>query len=215
MVGKGSTVRVRQRALLECPARARFLRFMGTVVRACGPREAAHGNDLETSAVRSGLRGAGVWGALPPGRAPVRAGQDPTSWVRCICGGCGRVDGGSRSGLQRRIRSMWRRRDRARFDLVCPWCARGGLVPHSRRSRVDQPISGAARRCPGKGVRPERSEPQSGGLDCVGRCSYDVPTVLVGVGGTPPTILLHTAQSNTRSTALDLAEAAVAEDPHS
>jgi hypothetical protein len=49
---------------------------------------------------------------------------------------------------------------------VCPWCARGGFVPHSRRSRLTQPMSEGDRRCQGQPGRAERSEPRSGGLDC-------------------------------------------------
>jgi hypothetical protein len=44
--------------------------------------------------------------------------------------------------------------------------ARCGRVPHFRRSRLTQHISGADRRCQGPPVRAERSEPRSGGLDC-------------------------------------------------
>jgi hypothetical protein len=71
----------------------------------------------------------------------------PDSWVRCICGGCGRVGDGPRLALQRLFGPPRRRRDRARLDLVCPWCARGGLVvPQSRRSRLTLLISGGGRR---------------------------------------------------------------------
>jgi len=95
-----------------------------------------------------------------------------TSWVRCICGGCERVGGGARSARQRGFRPGRRRRDRVRFDLVCPWCARGGLVPHSGRSRLTQPISGGGRRGQ-DGVRQDRASARrvSGPLDVGGLSS--------------------------------------------
>ena len=120
-------------------------------------------------------------GAAPRGRGRVPLGTSrgrpppsvyasgSTSWVRCICGGFGLVRGGGRSALQRGVGPPRRRRDRARFDLVCPWCARGGLVPHSRRSRLTLPISGGGRRGQGESVRTERSSPRSGLLDAGGR----------------------------------------------
>jgi hypothetical protein len=46
-------------------------------------------------------------------------------------------------------------RDRARFDLVCPSCGRGGLVPQYRRSRLTLTISGGGRRGQVEVDRPE------------------------------------------------------------
>ena len=89
-----------------------------------------------------------------------------SSRVRCICGARGHLvvvggsvgsvvaepveDGGQRAGL----------------GSVCLRCGRGGRVPHSRRSRLTQSMSGADWRCQDQPGRAERSEPRSGGLDC-------------------------------------------------
>jgi hypothetical protein len=88
------------------------------------------------------------------------------SWVRCICRARGSSGRGVPAALGRRSRARRRRRSSRPLEPVCLWCARGGPVPHSRRSRHTQPISGADRRCQGQPDRAERSEPRSGGLDC-------------------------------------------------
>jgi hypothetical protein len=56
--------------------------------------------------------------------------------------------------LERGFRAGRRRRADRRSGRVCLWCARGGLVPHSRRSRLTQPISGAGAGCQGPPARP-------------------------------------------------------------
>jgi hypothetical protein len=88
------------------------------------------------------------------------------SWVRCIWSARGspRSRGPRAMGRQCGARRRWR--STRRLGAVCLWCARDGRVPHSRRSRLTQPISGGDRRCQGPPVRAERSEPRSGGLDC-------------------------------------------------
>ena len=63
----------------------------------------------------------------------------------------------------------------AGFDPVCPWCARGGRDPHSRRSRLTQHISGGGRRGQEEPDRAERSKLRSSPLDAGGR-----PALAVG-----------------------------------
>ena len=50
-----------------------------------------------------------------------------TAWVRCICGGCGWVNGGGRSALERRfpawLATEWSCRFRSRVFVVCTWRA--------------------------------------------------------------------------------------------
>src|SRR3954471_19010259 len=54
-------------------------------------------------------------------------------------------------------------------SIPCVWCARGGLDPHFRRSRLTLPMSGGGRRGQEEGVSAERSEVRSRPLDVVGR----------------------------------------------
>src|SRR5215217_3983047 len=72
-------------------------------------------------------------------------GRRSTSWVRCICERRRASVRGGPATLQRGCGPSERPRGSAGFEPVCLWCARGGLDPHSRRSRVDQRISGGGR----------------------------------------------------------------------
>ena len=96
-------------------------------------------------------------------------------WMRCICGRFGQLRDIRRSGPQRRFWSGPRRRGGARLDPVCPWCARGGLVPHFRRSRLTKQISGGDRRGQGQSVRTSpRASREAAPLDGGGRRSCAV-----------------------------------------
>ena len=104
--------------------------------------------------------------------------ERPTSWVRCICGRCGSarravVASGSGARVYGLVDGL-RRSRLARDSCVCGVHV-AGLVPHTRRSRDTQPISGADRRCQGQPGRAERSEPRSGGLDCRREAKLAVP----------------------------------------
>src|SRR4051794_5069493 len=56
-------------------------------------------------------------------------------------------------------------RERACFERVCLWCARGGPCPQGRRSRLDQLISGRGRRGQEERVSVEGSELRSSLLE--------------------------------------------------
>jgi hypothetical protein len=96
--------------------------------------------------------------------------------VRCIRGGCEQAGSGGRPALQRRFRPGRRLRDRARFDPVCPWRARRGRVPHSRRSRLTQLSSGGGRR----GVKRSVSGPSAASCEAVRLTPTGVRSYAVG-----------------------------------
>jgi hypothetical protein len=107
------------------------------------------------------------------------------SWVRCICGGCSPPGRGRHAGLRRGSRPGGRRRGRTGLEPVCLWCARGGRGPAlPAQPGHTQPKSGADRRCQGRPVRAERSEPRSGGLDC--RRAVELAVALVMRGDWEP-----------------------------
>ena len=143
---------------------------------------------------RTGWRGAGAsrthWA-----RCGHDVGPHSSSWVRYICGARETFDsrGLPRCGVPCYASqgTSSERLCRPRVSVVCTW---RGLLPHSRRSRHTQPISGTDRRCPGQPVRAERSEPRSGGLDSDGRWSSPLRRSL----GAVPSLLPPGERSSAR-----------------